>query len=84
MNGEKHPVRTLHPYSTAEMIISHLDSPASRHGGATVQELEQHVGPTEQAVWDAVAVLLLRRQIVLRSITKKRILVVKNNHANNS
>lgn len=64
----------------ASLIVAHLDSVGAgtaRHGTATIEELMDALKMDYDTVWEAVAVLLLRREVFVRSILKKRILVVK-------
>lgn len=59
--------------------LSREHAGTSRHGTATIEELSEGLNLDPETVWEAVAVLLLRKRIILRSILKKRILVVKMN-----
>lgn len=59
--------------------LSREDASTSRRGTATIEELVEGLKLDQETVWEAVAVLMLRKRIILRSILKKRILVVKMN-----
>ncbi len=66
--------------NTPTTIITYLDTMnagTSRHGTATVDELEKALGIDYETLSEALAVLMLRKQIILRGILKKRILVVR-------
>lgn len=65
-----------------QVISNYLNSVhvgTNRQGTSTIEELENALNMDTETVWEGLAVLLLRKEILLRAILKKRILVVKIN-----
>lgn len=68
--------------SFSALIIQYLDTQnvgTSRHGTATIEELAEALKTSEETVWESLAVLMLRKEVFLRGILKKRILVIRTN-----
>lgn len=73
--------------TSSDMISSYLGAAnvgTNRQGTSTIEELENGLKMDPETVWEGLAVLLLRKEIILRAILKKRILVVKINQLNDA